>query len=205
MMTMHLQRMGRIHHPQTNQECLMKMQLLSATLALAFAASAQTAATPPASQPDAAAKASATTLPYSSACDGYFVKNTYKIPASKVGCLWLNSQAEFDQVFQLAPPMMYSKPNKPISMAGAVAFAVVYEGSTIPQFKMIGVRVNNGVVEVAYKMSRPTPTKQDTAVYSMPLIVVVNKSALDKAGGAKSVRFIENGKEAGTAPAPGNK
>lgn len=184
----------------------MKKLLLSGMMAMAFVAVAQST-NPPAGQAatPAVQKAAPAKLQYSCASDGYFVKNTYKVPASKVGCLWLSNQAEFDLVFQLAPPVMYSKPGTPISLAGSVAFALVYEGAYVPQFKVIGVRVNNGVVEIAYTMSKPPANNPGGCVYAAPLIIVVNQTALDKAGGAKTVRFIENGKETGSATAPAAK
>jgi hypothetical protein len=131
--------------------------------------------------------------------EGYFVKNTHPIPANGISCLWLNDQAAFDAVFQKAPPLMNSKRTDPVSRAGAVAFAIIHQGSAVPEMNMTSVTVADGVATVAYTLTQPKA--EGSATFAVPLILVVDQAAIDKAGGAKSVRFVENGKEIGTAQA----
>jgi hypothetical protein len=52
---------------------------------------------------------------------------------------------------------------------------------------------------VAYDKTAP---EDSTATFSVPLLVTVEKAALEKAGGAKTVRFVETGNEVGTANKP---
>ena len=135
--------------------------------------------------------------------EGYFVKNTHPIPANGISCLWLAGQAEFDAVFQKTPPLMYQeRMPPPVNLDGAVAFAIIYQGPSVPEMKVASVSVQGGVATVAYALQKP---KQDggTAVFAVPLIVVVKKVDLEKAGGATRVSFVENGKEVGTAKPQG--
>ncbi len=131
--------------------------------------------------------------------EGYFVKNTYAMPANGVSCLWLETQTDFDAVFQKRPPLMNERHTAPVSLEGAVALAAIYEGDSVPEIKVTGVTVKDGVAEVAYNLKKPA--SDGMATYRKPLIIVVDKATLEKAGGAKSVRFVENGKEIGAAQA----
>jgi hypothetical protein len=132
--------------------------------------------------------------------EGYFVKNTHPIPAAGVDGLWLDTPEAFDAVFQKTPPLMGGRRTEQVDMTGTVALAVIYQGNSVPEMTVTSVTVKAGAVEVAYTLVRPAA--DGSAVFAVPLIVVVEKAALSKAGGAKSVRFIENGKPAGTAAAP---
>lgn len=129
--------------------------------------------------------------------EGYFVKNTHPIPANGISCLWLETQADFDAVFQKTPPLMNAKRTDPVSLAGALAFAIIHQGPYVPEMKITAVTVKDGAAVVAYTLTQPKG--ESTATFAVPLIIVVDKAALEKAGGAKTVRFIENGKEIGTA------
>ncbi len=151
----------------------------------------------PAAQPAPAGAAVAHVLG-----EGYFVKNTHAIPASGADFLWLDTQAAFDEVFQKTPPLMGARHTDPVVLESAVALAVIHQGNCVPEIKVTAVTVKDGAVEVAYTLARPAEA-DNSAVFAVPLIVVVEKAALAKAGGAKEVRFIGNGKPAGTARAPG--
>ncbi len=131
--------------------------------------------------------------------EGYFVKNTHPIPAGGGDCLWLATQDAFDAVFQKTPPLMGGVRMAPVNLADSVALAVIYQGRSVPEMMVTSVAVKDGGVEIAYKLVKPA---DGSAVFAVPLIVVIEKAALEKAGGAKSVRFIENGKPIGTAAAP---
>ena len=175
----------------------MNKLLLAALMSSAFFAAAAPAAKPHTAPAPHGQKA-AGTVSYSRG-EGYFVKNTHPIPANGISCLWLDGQANFDQVFQKAPPLMNSKRSVPLSLVDAVAFAVIYQGTTVPEMKVTSVTVKDGAAVVAYTLTQPK--SEGTATFAVPLIIVVDKAAIDKAGGAKIVRFIENGKEIGTAQA----
>ena len=84
--------------------------------------------------------AGAGTVSYSRG-EGYFVKNTHPIPANGISCLWLDSQADFEQVFQKAPPLMNSKRTAPLSLDGAVTFAIIHQGSSVPEMTVTSVTV----------------------------------------------------------------
>jgi hypothetical protein len=58
---------------------------------------------------------------------------------------------------------------------------------------MTSVSAKGGAVDVSYTLAPPPPSG-GTATFHVPLIVRVDRAALDKAGGARTVRFIENGK-----------
>lgn len=169
----------------------------SACVAILLSFCALTNAAP--SQPDkpsppAAAKAK----PSYSLAEGYFVKNTHPIPASGISCLWFETQADFDQVLQKTPPLMYSQPTKPVSLNDAIAVAIIHQGTTVPEMKVTSVTVQGNVLVVEY--TSKTPPAAGTATFAVPLVLVVPKASLK---GVQAVSFIENGREAGSAQRPG--
>jgi len=150
-----------------------------------------------------AKSASAAKVAYTVVGDGYFVMNTLAMPTNGISCHWLETQDDFDGIFQKTPPLMNSKRKADVSLTDSVAVAVIYECKAMPVLKVTAVTVKNGILTVAY--GKKMPKNNSTAVFTVPLIVQINKTVLEKAGSVKTVKFIENGREVGTASRPEKK
>ena len=132
---------------------------------------------------------------------GYFVSNKFE-PDAAESFLVITDQERFDQVFGVAF-VMGDKSHRLAKDAfkSNIVAAAIKRGSAIVEYKVEGVTVKDGVVELRYTT---TEKKSDSATFASPLIVSIPK------GEYKSVEFVENGKlvkkvEIGEKPEPQKK
>jgi hypothetical protein len=123
---------------------------------------------------------------------GYFVSNQFEPKAVK-SFVVIADQAQFDKVFGVAV-VMGDKSHRLAKDAfkSNVVLAAIKRGKAVVEYKVDGVSVKNGVVELRYTT---TSKKSDTATFACPLIVSIPK------GKYKTVEFVENKKRVGTASA----
>jgi hypothetical protein len=144
-------------------------------------------------QEAAAAPAEQTKLPYDT-YSGYFVSNKFE-PDAAESFLVVTDQAKFDQVFGAAFVMGDKSHRLPKdAFKSNMVLAAVKRGNAFWEYKMEGVTVEQGVVQLRYAVtSKATP---DTT-FACPLIVSVPK------GDYKAVVFIEDGKNVKTVKVDG--
>jgi hypothetical protein len=131
-----------------------------------------------------AAPAEQTKLPFDT-YSGYFVSNKFE-PDVAESFLVVTDQARFDQVFGVAFVMGDKSHRLPKdAFKSNMVLAAVKRGNAFWEYKMEGVTVEQGVVQLRYAVtSKATP---DTT-FACPLIVSVPKADY------KAVVFIEDGK-----------
>ncbi len=124
---------------------------------------------------------------------GYFVSNTFEPDAAQSFVVILD-QKQFNKVFGVAVVMndkSHRLPKK--AFQSQIVLAVVKRGSAHWQYKVEGVSVNQGVVELRYTT---TSKASKSATFACPLIVSVPK------GNYAAVAFTENGKPVKTLQFP---
>jgi len=133
-------------------------------------------------QPCPALAAEAAKLPFDT-YGGYFVSNQFE-PAAAESFLVIRDQARFDKVFGVAMVMGDKSPRlSKDAFKSNLVLAVVNRGNAVWQYKVEGVTVDGGVVQLRYAA---TAKKSDSASFACPLIVSIPK------GGYTAVRFVEN-------------
>ena len=132
--------------------------------------------------------AEGTKLPFDT-YSGYFVSNKFE-PDAAASFVVINDQARFDQVFGVAFVMRDKSHRLPKdAFKSNIVLAAIKRGNALWEYKVEGVTVEQGVVQLRYAVtSRATP---DTT-FACPLIVSVPK------GDYKAVVFIEDGKKVET-------
>ena len=129
-----------------------------------------------------------TKLPFDT-YSGYFVSNKFE-PDASASFVLIDDQARFDQVFGVAFVMRDKSHRLPKdAFKSNMVLAAIKRGNALWEYKVEGVTVEQGVVQLRYAVtSRATP---DTT-FACPLIVSVPK------GDYTAVVFIENGKQVKT-------
>ena len=116
---------------------------------------------------------------------GYFVSNTFE-PDATESYLIVTDQKRFDKVFGVAMVMGDTSHRLPKDAFNSLmVVAAIKRGSAVVEYKVEGVTVKDGVVELRYTT---TSKKSDTATFACPLIVSIPK------GEYTAVQFVENGK-----------
>jgi hypothetical protein len=143
----------------------------------------------------AAWAAEQTKLPFDT-YSGYFVSNKFE-PDAAESFLVITDQANFDQVFGVAFVMRDKSHRLPKdAFKSNMVLAAIKRGNAFWEFKVEGVSVEQGVVELRYAVaSKATP---DTT-FACPLIVSIPKADY------KAVRFVEGGKMVKTVKVAGNR
>ena len=117
---------------------------------------------------------------------GYFVSNKFE-PNAAESFVVIHDQEAFDKVFGAAFVMRDTRHRLPKDAFKALlVIAPIKRGNALVQYKVEGVTMKDGVVELNYTTSSK---KGDTATFACPLIVSIPR------GKYKAVRFVENGKE----------
>lgn len=121
----------------------------------------------------------------------YFEKNTSGLKGD-VSYLVLPDKKGFDEAFGIGV-VMGKKPD--LISEGAfekkLVIAVINGGDAPITYKVDGVTAADGALQISYTAT--AGKKSDTARFASPLIITVSN------GDYKTVNFIENGKEAGSA------
>ena len=116
---------------------------------------------------------------------GYFVSNKFE-PDAAESFVVITDQEQFDKVFGVAFVMGDKSHHLPKdAFKSLMVIAPIKRGSAVVEYKVDGVTVKDGVVELRYTT---TSKKSDTATFACPLIVSIPK------GEYKAVQFVENGK-----------
>jgi hypothetical protein len=116
---------------------------------------------------------------------GYFVSNQFE-PKAVESFVVIHDQKQFDKVFGAAFVMRDKSHRLPKdAFKSLLIVAVIKRGPALCEFKVEGVTVAKGVVEVRYTT---TEKKSDTATFASPLIVSIPR------GKYKAIQFAENGK-----------
>jgi hypothetical protein len=114
---------------------------------------------------------------------GYFVSNKFE-PNAAESFVVLNDQEEFDKVFGAAMVMDDKSHWLPKNaFKSQIVIAVIKRGSSVVEYKVEGVTVKGGVVELGYST---TSKKSDTATFASPLIVSIPR------GKYQAVQFVED-------------
>jgi hypothetical protein len=129
-----------------------------------------------------------TKLPFDT-YSGYFVSNKFE-PDAATSFVVINDQARFDQVFGVAFVMGDKSHRLPKdAFKSNMVLAAIKRGHSVWAYKVEGVTVEQGVVQLRYAVtSKATP---DTT-FACPLIVSIPR------GKYKAVVFVEGGKRATT-------
>ena len=116
---------------------------------------------------------------------GYFVSNKFE-PHAALSFVALDNQPQFDRTFG-AGFVMHDKSHRlpPNAFESLLVIGAIHRGFAVWDYKVEGVTVTAGVVELRYTT---TVTPSATATFACPLIVSIPKGAY------QSVRFVENGK-----------
>ena len=125
---------------------------------------------------------------------GYFVSNKFE-PDAAESFLVVTDQAKFDQVFGVAFVMGDKSHRLPKdAFKSNMVLAAIKRGNAFWEYKMEGVTVEQGVVQLRYAVtSKATPN----TTFACPLIVSVPKADY------KAVVFIEGGKKVKTVKVGG--
>jgi len=116
---------------------------------------------------------------------GYFVSNKFE-PNAAESFVVITDQEQFDKVFGVAFVMRDTSHRLPKdAFKSLMVVAAIKRGSAVVEYKVDGVTVKDGVVELRYTT---TSKKSDTATFACPLIVSIPK------GEYKAVQFVEGGK-----------
>ncbi len=119
---------------------------------------------------------------------GYFVSNKFE-PDATESFVVINSQEQFDNIFGVATVMGDKSHRLPEdAFKSNVVLAAIKRGNAVWEFKVEGVTVNDGLVELRYTT---TSTTSDSATFASPLIVSIPTGPFvqDK----YTVEFVENG------------
>jgi hypothetical protein len=117
---------------------------------------------------------------------GYFVSNTFE-PDAAESIVVTTNQEQFDKVFGVAFVMNDNSHRLPKdAFESNVVVVMIKRGNAMWDFKVEGVSLKDGVVELHYTSAS---TKSDTATFACPLIASIPK------GEYKAIQFVENGKE----------
>jgi hypothetical protein len=140
------------------------------------------AASPLVAQPTA--KAAAANLTFDT-YSGYFVSNKFE-PKAAESFVVITDQGQFNKVFGVAFVMGDKSHRLPKdAFKSLMVVAAIKRGSAVVEYKVEGVSVKDGVVELKYTT---TSTKSDTATFACPLIVSIPKDKYT------AIQFVENGK-----------
>ena len=121
------------------------------------------------------------TLPHDT-YSGYFVSNKFEPDAAR-SFVVLTDQKQFDQVFGVAFVMGDKSHRLPEdAFKSLMVIAAIKRGNAFWEFKIEGVTVDEGVVQLRYKA---TSEKTPATTFSCPLIVSIPK------GKYKAVKFVE--------------
>lgn len=116
---------------------------------------------------------------------GYFVSNEFE-PDAAESFVVINDQEQFDKVFGVAMVMQDKSHRLPTdAFKSNVVLAVIKRGNAVWEYKVEGVSMKNGVVELRYNA---TSTPSDSASFASPLIVSI------PGDNYKAVEFVENEK-----------
>ncbi len=116
---------------------------------------------------------------------GYFVSNKFE-PDAAESFLVVTDQEGFDKVFGVAFVMGDKAHRLPKdAFKSFMVVAAIKRGKAVVEFKVEGVTLKEGVVELC---CTTTEKKSDTATFACPLIVSIPK------GEYTAVQFVENGK-----------
>jgi len=117
---------------------------------------------------------------------GYFVSNQFE-PNAASSFVAVADQAQFDKVFGAAVVMRDKSHRLPNDLFKAnIVLAAINRGNAVWEYKVQGVTVTGGVVELRYAS---TTTNSPTATFACPLIVSIPK------GKYTAIRFVDNDKE----------
>lgn len=115
---------------------------------------------------------------------GYFVSNKFE-PNAAESFVFITDQEQFDKVFGVA--MVTSDKSHRLAkdaFKSNVILAAIKRGNAVWKFKVEGVTVDDGVVQMRYTA---TSTKSDSATFASPLIVSI------PSGKYTAAEFVENG------------
>ncbi|MDY0170044.1 MAG: hypothetical protein RBS80_26100 [Thermoguttaceae bacterium] len=116
---------------------------------------------------------------------GYFVSNKFE-PDAAQSFVVLTDQEQFDKVFGVAFVMNDKSHRLPKdAFKSLMVIAAIKRGNAFWEFKVEGVTVDEGVVQLRYKA---TSQKTPATTFSCPLIVSIPK------GKYKAVEFVEDGR-----------
>jgi hypothetical protein len=116
---------------------------------------------------------------------GYFVSNKFE-PNAAESFVVIADQEQFDKVFGVAAVMGDNSHRLPKdAFKSLMLVAAIKRGSAVVEFKVEGVAVKDGVVELRYTASSK---RSDSASFACPLIVSIPK------GNYSAVTFVENKK-----------
>jgi uncharacterized membrane protein len=123
---------------------------------------------------------------------GYFVSNKFE-PDAAESYVGLADQAKFDSVFGVAM-VMGDKSHRLAKDAfdSNLVLAVIKRGKAVWEYKVEGVMLDKGVVQLRYTATKKT---SDSATFASPLIVSIPK------GPYTSIEFVEDGKVVKTVKA----
>ncbi len=135
-------------------------------------------------------KAAAETAPAKAAISfdtysGYFVSNKFE-PDAAESFVVITDQKQFDEVFGVAF-VMGDKSHRLAKDAfkSNIVLAAIKRGKAVWEYKVDGVTVDNGLVNLRYTA---TSKKSDSATFACPLIVSILK------GDYKAIQFWDGGK-----------
>ncbi|MCX6998610.1 MAG: hypothetical protein NTV49_16385 [Kiritimatiellaeota bacterium] len=116
---------------------------------------------------------------------GYFVSNQFE-PDAPVSFVVIGDQQQFDKIFGAAF-VMRDKAHRlpPNAFESLLVIAAIHRGAAVWEYKVEGVVLRAGVVELRYAT---TATKSASATFACPLIVSIPR------GGYQAVQFVEDGK-----------
>ena len=124
---------------------------------------------------------------------GYFVSNKFE-PNAAASFVVITDQGQFDKVFGVAMVMGDKSHRLPKdAFKSNMVVAAIKRGSAVVEFKVEGVTVKDGLVELRYTM---TSKKSDSATFACPLIVSI------PTGKYTAVQFVENEKTVKTVEIP---
>lgn len=116
---------------------------------------------------------------------GYFVSNKFE-PNAAESFVVVTDQEQFDKVFGAAMVMQDKSHRLPKdAFKSLMVVAAIKRGSEVVEYKVEGVTVKDGVVELRYTT---TSKKSDTATFANPLIVSIPR------GKYTAVKFVEGGR-----------
>ncbi len=125
---------------------------------------------------------------------GYFVSNKFE-PNAADSFVAITDQGQFDKVFGVAMVMGDKSHRLPKDVFKSnIVVAAIKRGKTVWDFKVEGVTVKDGVVELRYSAKSK---KSDSTTFACPLIVSIPK------GEYKAVQFVENQKSVKTVEISG--
>ncbi len=114
---------------------------------------------------------------------GYFVSNTFE-PDAAQSFVVLTDHRQFDKVFGVAFVMNDRSHRLPKdAFKSLMVIAAIRRGNAFWEYKVEGVTVDEGVVQLRYKA---TSQKTPATTFSCPLIVSIPK------GKYEAVEFVEN-------------